>query len=171
MAGLRRHARVRAHKEVAVIQMLASANAVYLVSLAACLYMTGLIWFVQVVHYPLFARVGEEAFVAYENAHTRLTTWVVVGPMIAELFTAALLLVHRPAWFNLSWAVAGVVLVGVVWLSTFALQVPMHAILERGFDAEAQRRLVVTNWVRTGAWSLRAFLLFVPLFRALQPVS
>ena len=27
---------------------------------AATLFMTGLIWFVQVVHYPLFARVGED---------------------------------------------------------------------------------------------------------------
>ena len=29
----------------------------------------GLIWIVQVVHYPLFGRVGREGFAAYESAH------------------------------------------------------------------------------------------------------
>jgi hypothetical protein len=41
------------------------------VHLAATAAMVGLIWFVQVVHYPLFASVGADEFVAYENAHTR----------------------------------------------------------------------------------------------------
>lgn len=36
---------------------------------AATLWMTGLIWFVQVVHYPLFALVGSTGFAAYESAH------------------------------------------------------------------------------------------------------
>ena len=32
--------------------------------LAATLFMVGVIWFVQVVHYPLFAKVGATAFAA-----------------------------------------------------------------------------------------------------------
>ena len=35
---------------------------VLLTHLAATLYMVGVIWFVQVVHYPLFARAGAEGF-------------------------------------------------------------------------------------------------------------
>jgi hypothetical protein len=31
----------------------------------ATLYMTGLIWFVQLVHYPLFAQVGRHAHLSY----------------------------------------------------------------------------------------------------------
>ena len=44
---------------------------------AATLYMTGLIWFVQVVHYPLMGLTGKAEFSAYEQRHTLLTTWVV----------------------------------------------------------------------------------------------
>ena len=54
-----------------------------LIHAGATLYMTGLIWFVQVVHYPLMARVGEDGFAEYEKHHQRLTTWVVAPPMAA----------------------------------------------------------------------------------------
>ncbi|MEY4607349.1 MAG: hypothetical protein RLY45_2109, partial [Actinomycetota bacterium] len=37
--------------------------------LVATMFMVGLIWFVQVVHYPLMAAVGEQQFVAYEDRH------------------------------------------------------------------------------------------------------
>ena len=36
-----------------------------LVSLATTIFMTGLIWFVQVVHYAMFANVGLDPFTAY----------------------------------------------------------------------------------------------------------
>ena len=64
---------------------------------AATLYMTGLIWFVQVVHYPLMARVGGGGFAAYEAAHTNRTAWVVGPAMLAEAGTAVALVVD-PAW-------------------------------------------------------------------------
>ena len=51
------------------------------INLASALYMTGLIGLVQVVHYPLFERVGEQTFAPYEQAHQRLTTWVVASAM------------------------------------------------------------------------------------------
>ena len=35
------------------------------------LSMLGLIWFVQIVHYPLMARVGRVRFHAYETDHQR----------------------------------------------------------------------------------------------------
>jgi hypothetical protein len=53
---------------------------VLLLQAAATLFMTGVIWFVQVVHYPLMARVGAAGFPDYEAAHARLTGYVVVGP-------------------------------------------------------------------------------------------
>ena len=41
---------------------------------AATWFMAGLHWFVQVVHYPLFADVGTERFIAY-HAWTPLGEW------------------------------------------------------------------------------------------------
>lgn len=131
---------------------------VFLLHLTATLYMVGVIWFVQLVHYPLFARVGTSEFAAYERAHARRTGWVVAPPMLAELVTAVLLLWVRPAGVPLWAAGAGLALVVVNWVSTWAVQIPCHDRLTRGFDAVVHRRLVTTNWLRTAVWSLRGLL-------------
>jgi hypothetical protein len=46
-------------------------------------------------------------------------------------------------------------LVIIIWLSTFALQVPIHNNLKAGKDDKRIQRLVATNWIRTAAWSLK----------------
>jgi hypothetical protein len=128
---------------------------ILLLNVAATLYMVGLIWCVQIVHYPLFAHVGKDGFAAYEAAHSSLITLVVGPPMLLELATAGLLLFFRSPAIRLSEAIIGALLVAVIWLSTMFLQVPQHSILSSGFDAAAHQFLVSSNWLRTVAWSLR----------------
>jgi hypothetical protein len=130
-------------------------NYFLLAHLAATLYMVGVVWFVQVVHYPLFSRVGPEKFSLYSEAHSRLTTYVVGPPMLAEAATALLLVFRRPEGVPLAAALTGLALVVVVWLSTALLQVPRHTTLGSGFDRRAWSGLVLSNWVRTVAWSAR----------------
>lgn len=122
---------------------------------ASTLFMVGLIWFVQVVHYPLFGSVGVEAFEAYEADHNRLTSWVVIPPMLIELSCAIALVWIRPQGVTSGQVYLGIGLLVIVWLSTFLLQVPQHTILLEGFNSEAHRKLVVSNWIRTFAWSVR----------------
>ena len=127
-----------------------------LIHAAATLYMTGLIWFVQVVHYPLMAKVGNEGYRDYQIAHERLTTWAVGPPMLVELACALWLAVAPPPGVAPWLAYTGLALVAVLWLSTAFLQVPRHRELEQGFNAAAHRRLVQSNRLRTAAWSLRS---------------
>ena len=138
-----------------------------LAHLAATLTMLGVIWFVQVVHYPLFAAVGEDGFVAYAADHVRRTGWVVGPPMVVEGGTALLLLVRRPAAVPIGWVWVGLALLGVIWLSTALLQVPRHRLLGGGFDPAVARALVASNWLRTVAWTLRAGLALAMVARAL----
>lgn len=118
--------------------------------------MVGIIWFVQIVHYPLFSRVGTAGFPAYSDAHSRLTTYVVGPPMLVEAASAVLLVSVRHAGIPVYLAWVGLVLPAVVWLSTALLQVPRHTKLGLAFDSAEWTGLVATNWVRTAAWSLRA---------------
>ena len=118
--------------------------------------MTGLIWFVQVVHYPLFGAIDVAAFPAYHREHLRLTT-VVVGPlMLAEASAATAILALGLSSPARAWA--GVILLAVVWGATMSLSVPRHDELTVGFSASAHAALVATNWVRTVAWTARAVL-------------
>lgn len=138
---------------------------ILLLNAAATLYMSGLIWFVQVVHYPLFAKVGAEGFASYERSHAQLTSWVVAVPMLVELATACLLLGVRPVHVSRLEAWIGVALVMAIWASTWLLQVPRHEQLSAGFDLKTHHALVITNWIRTLAWSARGILVLVWLAR------
>jgi hypothetical protein len=127
-----------------------------IVHAGATWFMVGLIWFVQVVHYPLMAVVPASAFQEYANSHQRLTTWVVGPVMLVEAATALAIALLQPGTPNarvLGWT--GLALLGVVWASTFFVQVPLHGRLSAGLDLAVVHRLVATNWVRTVAWTAR----------------
>lgn len=129
---------------------------IFKIHLICSLYLLGLIWFVQAVHYPLFKEVGPDRFVAYERQHTRRTSWVTAPVMLLEFGTAVLLVYFNQRsgfwWANL----AGLAL---IWISTFFVQVPLHNRLVKIYDPLAIKKLVQTNWIRTLIWTLRALAL------------
>ena len=122
--------------------------------LVATVFMVGLIWFVQVVHYPLFDRISGEASIQYAAEHQRRTAWVVGLPMLVEGITT-LWLFFDPINGRLLALLGGLVLMKI-HLSTVFLQVPLHKKLSQGYEREVVRKLVATNWVRTIGWTIRA---------------
>ena len=138
-----------------------------LANAAATLFMVGVIWFVQIVHYPLFASVGGPGFAAYSGSHTRLTGLVVGPPMLVEAATAVALVVWTPSGISVFLLWTGLILVVGIWLSTIFLQAPRHTALGGGFDPTAHRFLVTSNWLRTVLWSLRAIVVLCILYQAM----
>ena len=49
------------------------------------------------------------------------------------------------------------------WLCTAVFQAPIHLRLMRGFDAPLIRRLILSNWIRTLAWTARGILVSLSL--------
>ena len=131
----------------------------------ATITMTGIIWFIQLVHYPLLKLVGKSEFAPYEISHTKRITYTVFPLMLVELFTGLFFLWKRPPTVTLEETWVGAGLLGVIWFSTVFLQVPQHHILARHFDAGAHEKLVNTNWVRVLVWSLRTWLVFHMLLK------
>jgi hypothetical protein len=135
--------------------------AILVVHAAATLLMTGLAWFVAVVHYPLLARVGRSSFTEFHASHTSRTT-LVVGPLmcVEALSAAALSFLHirdaAAAHWSPAWTWIGGLGLAAVWLTTFGVLVPLHGKLARGFDDATHARLVRWNWYRTAAWSVRS---------------
>src|SRR5215471_8684123 len=68
-----------------------------LVTLAFSLYMTGMIWSMQVLEYPLFALVGPKEFPAYHRRHNRGLPVFVILPSVVALISAVVLIFTRPA--------------------------------------------------------------------------
>ncbi len=142
--------------------------ALLLAQTAATLFMTGVIWIVQTVHYPLFARVGVDEFREYAKGHQRRITPVVGIAMPVEAVTAVLLLPFTPAGVDRSVLVVGAILLVPIWLSTALIQVPAHRRLGAGYDDRAASKLVSTNWLRTSLWSVRSVLILVVLAQAID---
>jgi len=129
-------------------------NPLILLLAASTWFMTGVIWFVQIVHYPLFAKVGTNTFQEYQNKNVRLTGSVVAPPMVLEAFLslwAAMFNNFQSSsllWINFA-------LVFMIWVLTALFSVPCHDRLRlSGFDESVHKRLVVFNWSRTLLWSL-----------------
>ncbi len=99
--------------------------------------------------------MGEASFAEYHSDYTRRMTWVVAPLMGAEVVGALLLVAAPPAFVTPAEAWLGLALAASCWISTAAVQVPLHRELGAGQDLELVRRLVATNWIRTGAWTLR----------------
>ena len=121
--------------------------------------LTGLIWIIQIVHYPGFLRVGAHAFPDYHHHHTQSISYVVIPLMLSELAVSIVLpLVYLP---NISWLVysaSGMVL--LLWLITLLKFAPLHGKLTaRGYDELLIRQLVRANWIRTIVWSIRTIIL------------
>lgn len=127
-------------------------EAILLANAAATLFMVGLAWFVGVVHYPLFASVGERDFEAYHALHSRRTTWVVLPAMSIELVSSIVLAVEPPGGES-ALAIAGAGLALATWGLTGAAAVPAHRGLSGGFSAAGLRRLRRADLVRALVWT------------------
>lgn len=136
-------------------------------NLVATCVMVGVIWFVQLVHYPLLALIGVDRAPEIAVEHQQRTAWVVGLPMAVEGVTTLVLLFARPdrvdAW--LAWL--GAVILAVVLTSTVLLSVPLHERMANSPDPTIGRRLVVTNWPRTIGWSARAVVAGIMLSQAI----
>ncbi len=140
---------------------------ILMIQVAATWFMVGLIWLIQIVHYPLFAEVGLDTFSRYSARHQFLITWIVGPVMVAELLTAAILAWYPPSPPTSLWLKAGLALLLVIWVSTAVLQALQHGRLSAGFDLDRIHALVRWNWIRTIAWTARGLILLVVLQRLL----
>ena len=143
-------------------------NLILLANFVATCLMTGVIWFVQWVHYPLLAKVPVDRAVETAIDHQRRTGQVLAIPMAVEGFTTLGLLIIRPESVHIFWPWFGAVLLAVALGSTVFVSVPLHAKMATNPTADVGQRLVVTNWPRTIAWSLRAVVCSVMILQVLK---
>jgi len=122
---------------------------------AATLFMVGLIWFVQRVHYPLLSHVGVDQQISVGAEHQRRTGQVVGLPMAIEGVSTLVLLVARPDQVTWWLPSIGAILLAISLGSTLFLSVPLHEKMVSRPSADIGEKLVGTNWPRTISWSLR----------------
>ena len=120
--------------------------------LAGTLYMTGVVWFAQLVHYPLLDRGNAEDYLAFAVAYQRRTLWVVVPGLSCEILGTLGLLWYWPSLQ--AWTGLGVLL--AIWTVTCAVLIPEHLLLKQRYSSEDHRVLVRYNLPRSLLWTLRS---------------
>lgn len=123
-------------------------------------FLVGLIWVIQLVHYPSFAYVNVGDFSEFHSFHSSRISILVVPLMISELVLSFYLLQQNFSIFR----TIILVLVILIWCSTFFLSVPIHNQLAIGKDDNLIRSLVITNWFRTILWTLKGILITLVRF-------
>lgn len=133
-------------------------TSIFKIHLVASWFMTGLIWLIQIVHYPLFNRVGNNEFVLYHSLHSKLISFIVMPVMIFELLTLAVLVMGYEK-FQFNDKIILSVSLFIIWATTFFFSVPAHNELAEGFKEASYQKLVWTNWFRTIFWTVKSLYL------------
>jgi hypothetical protein len=133
--------------------------------LISCAFMTGLIWTIQLLHYPAFKFIAEDQFKNFHLFHSRNITFIVLPIMLLELVTAIILAIQ----FSYSKIfLINIITLLLIWACTFFLSVPLHNSLSGSMNINVIDRLVLTNWPRTFLWSMRLILLAYFIFQNLK---
>lgn len=125
-----------------------------LIQLLVTWVLVGVIWFSQIIHYPLYNKI-KEGFVEYERAHIRRAAYLIAPLMFIEVISAVLLsglaegeLLSRLAMINLIFLI-------LIWISTFLFQVTQHQKLSVRFSKKIIHNLIASNWIRTLLWTAK----------------
>lgn len=138
----------------------------FVTHLVFALYMLGTIWFIQLIHYPTLF------FLPYDSKPNPILFYqgragiAVILPMILELASIVILMfIPFPNFFTV---LVLLILSILIWISTFTIQLPVQNLLKKEKNEDHIKRLISTNWFRTGLWSLKAIYLFFVLWTLLS---
>ena len=117
--------------------------------------MVGIIWVIQLLHYPAFHFIKESNYVKFQHFHMQRISFIVVPVMILELFSAFMLVYYLRS--NL--LTICLIILLFIWLITFVFFTKLHQSLLDGYNKTIVDKLVKINWSRTILWSLRLIIL------------
>ncbi len=133
---------------------------IFLLHLVATSAMFGVIWLVQLVHYPMLIGLNQIEFHSWHEFHARRISFIVAPLMLFELGASVLGVLGAGAGDA---RIASVILASLtlgVWASTFAVSVPLHDQLSKnGYNPKVLSRLVHTNWIRTLLYTCKLILM------------
>ncbi len=127
-----------------------------LLQLVATAMMTGILWLVQRVQYPLFLGLNEGHFSKWHDLHSARITWIVAPLMVLELAVSlAFIFLNK---INLWQNIFVFFMTCTIWAITFFISVPKHEKLaQKGFDQAVILSLIRTNWGRTLVYTIKLF--------------
>ena len=130
-----------------------------IIHLIATSVMVGVIWIIQLVHYPSFHFIDLKQYTTFQRFHMSRISYVVIPAMLTELFTLILIIISMDQIDTL--VLASAILLIFIWLMTAVFFSGVHQKLTLGYDQTVVDKLVKLNWGRTLLWTLRLLLISI----------
>ena len=130
-----------------------------IIHLIATSAMVGVIWIIQLVHYPSFHFIELNQYTTFQRFHMSRISYVVIPAMLTELFTLTLIIISMDQVDHI--ILASALLLIVIWLMTAVFFSGVHQKLTLGYDQAVVEKLVKINWGRTLLWTLRLILVSI----------
>ena len=127
--------------------------------LIATSVMVGVIWIIQLVHYPSFHFIELKQYTTFQRFHMSRISYVVIPAMLTELFTLILIIISMDQIDTL--VLSSAILLIFIWLITAVFFSGVHQKLTLGYDQTVVDKLVKLNWGRTLLWTLRLLLISI----------
>ena len=135
---------------------------IFLIHVLATSVMLGIIWIIQLVHYPSFRFVDTSNYRSFQNFHIKRISIIVVPVMIIEALSGLIYLIYFIKNIEVFFLVSMMLLI-VIWLVTGFIFSGLHQNLLIGYNRLTINKLVSLNWIRTLLWSLRFILLIISI--------
>ena len=122
-----------------------------IVSLLVDFGLVVLIWIIQLIIYPSFQYYQKANLIRWHRKYTVLIGFVVLPLMILQLGFA----IYETTVAATVLGAISLILIVLVWISTFLQFVPLHNAVSKGSAGDAILSLLVKkNWLRTGIWTM-----------------
>jgi hypothetical protein len=143
--------------------------AIFVVVVFATFFNNALHFYTQVQTYPLFARVGRDAFVAFHKEYQRRLPLAIYAPYSLLMAANVLLLFSRPAELAVGWVVALLILNAFIAAESLVLAAPVHYRMDRQTlnDKGEVARLIRLNGLRLLAATAASLVVMFLLVRVL----
>ena len=139
-------------------------SSILIINIFSAFFATGLIWTIQLVHYPSMHFVSRDKFELFHYFHQLRISIIAMPLMAIELITTIILFMQNIDNESSLIFKINLIIVTLIWFSTFFIQVPLHQKLSKGKKTSLIDKLVLTNWFRTVLWTLRSILIIFFLY-------
>ncbi len=138
-------------------------------SLCLSLYLMGVHWTFQLIHFPLLSRVGVNEFQDYQVSHQKRILWSVRIPRAVAIILGVLLILFEPSFIS-QWALYAY-LTSLVLAAAISFQFirPLQISMTRqGYNAKMIRMMTRLYWGRTILSTVGAIILVISVVRLLN---
>jgi len=132
-----------------------------LFNLTSTLLIAGVLWFVQLVHYPLFNEIPAKNMVNYGYYHIQKISGIINLLFIVDFTTIVFLLLLVNSDLSATLMIINIAIFGFIVILTRITFLPIHQKLSKNPNSFLISKLINLNWIRTLVWSLKVVFMLI----------